>query len=434
MLEFNNSIKAYSYSRSHLAGGVNSPSRSYDAVGGSAPIFIKRGEGAYLWDVDGNRYIDYLCAYGALLLGHAHPNIVKGVTERIKGGSVYGAPTEYEVHLAEGIKKHIPFIDLLRFTVSGTEAVMTALRLARAYTKRDKILKFDGSYHGHSDPVLISAGSGSSTLNIDESLGIPHKVKEDIISVPFNNITAVEEVIAKHGSNLAAILVEPIVGNFGIVPPHPGYLEALSDLAHSCGAVVIWDEVITAFRFRPGSIQPFYKTTPDLVTLGKLIGGGLPIGAYGGKEEIMSLMAPLGGVYQDGTMAGNPLSMSAGLAFIKTVTADTDLYPRIFAMAKRLEDGLKQAGEKYGIPIWVGRFGGALSPYFTDKPVYDFAGCEKSDSRLFSQFFHNMLQHNINLAPSKYEAWFVSAAHSEQDIDLTLEAINDSFSEMAKTV
>lgn len=414
----------------HIAGGVNSPSRSFDAVNRPYPILMERGQGPYLFDVDGNHYIDYLCAYGAMMLGHAHPHIVEAVQRAIVRGSVYGAPTELEVALAQRLKEHIPYVDLFRFNVSGTEAVMTALRVARGYTGRNKILKFAGSYHGHSDPVLVAAGSGSSTLGIDDSLGIPAGVKADLITIPFNNFERLEEATHEYTDEIAAFLVEPIVGNFGIVPPKPGYLEKISELAEKIGALVIWDEVITAFRFRPGSVEPLFGCKPDLITLGKLIGGGMPIGAYGGSAEIMQVVAPLGGVYQDGTLAGNPISMAAGLAFLEAL--DESVYEQTAQFGMVLADGIEDAARRHGVPVQVGRYGGALSPYFTDKPVTDFDGCENSSSEEFARFFGHMIDQGINLAPSKYEAWFVSATHTEQDIAYTLEAVEKSFARMAR--
>lgn len=421
----------FTAAKRHIAGGVNSPSRSFDAVGRPYPVIMQRGEGASLWDVDGNHYIDYLCAYGALLLGHAHPHIVETIQAAAARGTVYGTPTELEIAFAKRLKEYIPFVDLFRFNVSGTEAVMTALRVARGYTGRHKILKFAGSYHGHSDPVLVAAGSGSSTLGIDDSLGIPPGVKQDLVTIPFNDCAALDKAVHTYGEELAAVLVEPIVGNFGIVPPRPGYLERISEVAKACGALVIWDEVITAFRFRPGSIQPFFDCTPDLVTLGKVIGGGLPIGAYGGRQEIMQVVAPLGGVYQDGTLAGNPLSVAAGLALLECV--DDELYERTERFGGVLASGIEEAAARHGIPVVVGRYRGALSPYFTDQPVTEFGGCEASDSKLFAQFFGYLLEQGICTAPSKYEAWFVSGAHTEENIAYTLEAVDRAFSRMART-
>src|SRR5690606_18040743 len=288
-----------------IVGGVNSPSRSYDAVGGGAPRFIARGEGAYLYDVDGNRYIDYLAAFGAMILGHAHPRVVAAVQEAVTKGTVYGAPTEAEVKMAEALTGAIPQLEMVRFTASGTEAVMTALRLARGYTGRNKILKFDGAYHGHSDAVLVSAGSGSSTLGIDESLGVTDGVAKDVISIPYNDVEALDEVFDQASDEIACVRVEPITGNFGLVVPVSEFMVRMHELAARHGALVIWDEVITAFRFGYGSIESYFGLTPDLYTLGKVIGGGLPLGAYGGRREVMKVVAPLGGVYQDGTLSGN---------------------------------------------------------------------------------------------------------------------------------
>lgn len=425
------SRELFSVARQHIVGGVNSPSRSFDAVGRPYPVIIERGQGAYLWDVDGNHYIDYLCAYGALLLGHGHPHIVEAAQRAMARGSVYGALTQLEIALAARIKERIPFIERIRFNVSGTEAVMTALRVARAYTGREKILKFDGCYHGHSDAVLVSAGSGSSTLGIDESLGVTAGVKQDVLSIPFNNFEALERTMEQYGDEIAAVLLEPIVGNFGIVPPLPGFLERISELARAVGALTIWDEVVTAFRFRPGSVQPRFGCTPDLIVLGKLIGGGMPIGAYGGRADVMEMVAPVGGVYQDGTLAGNPVSMAAGLAFLEAI--DDALYERIEHYARILADGIRDAGKRYGIPVTVGQYGGALSPYFTaEERVIDFEGCVRSDSDRFARFFGYMLEQGVYFAPSKFEAWFVSAALTEDDVAYTLEAIDKAFARMAR--
>lgn len=408
-----------------IVGGVNSPSRSFAAVGGGAPRFIVRGEGAYLWDADGRRYIDYLAAFGAIILGHAHPRVVEAAHKAAQAGSVFGAPTPGEVALATKIRSAIPFIEKVRFTVSGTEAVMTALRLARAYTGREKILKFDGSYHGHSDAVLISAGSGSSTLGIDESLGVTAGVRADVISIPFNDTDALRAAVERWGLEIACVLIEPIVGNFGIVPPQPGFLQTVSELARSCGALVIWDEVITAFRFRYGSASELFGVEPDLATLGKLIGGGFPIGAYGGRADVMEQMAPLGAVYQDGTLAGNPVSMAAGLACL-TELEESAPYERISRFAGRLAEAVRSAAAERGVPVQVNQFGGALSVHFTGQPVQDFASCEAGDDRLFSRFFQEMLARGIFLAPSIYEAWFVTAAHTEEDIAETEAAIAEA--------
>lgn len=430
-MKHDQSVELFHRAQQRIAGGVNSPSRTYQAVGCATPVFMASGEGAYLYDADGNRYIDYLCAYGALVLGHGHPAVVAAVADAVKKGTVYGTPTRSEVEFAERLCELIPWIDMVRFNVSGTEAVMTAIRLARAATGRNKILKFDGCYHGHSDLVLVSAGSGSSTLNIDDSLGIPPGVKADVISVPYNDPTSLRNAVTQYGPEIAAALVEPIVGNFGIVPPEPGFLQLLEEQMRQCGALVIWDEVITAFRYTYGSIQQVFGLSPDIITLGKIIGGGLPIGAYGARKEIMQLVAPLGGMYQDGTMAGNPLSMAAGLACLEALS-EPALYDRLAKYAAILVEAAHTAAQKHGIPVHIGHYGGSLSIQFTSERVIDFAGCNRSDSAQFGRFFRLMNEKGILMPPSKYEALFVSAAHSEADIAQTAEAIEASFAQMAQ--
>jgi len=426
--DFDQSSYLYDRSQRFLAGGVNSPSRAFNAVGGH-PVFISRGSGPYLYDVDGNRYIDFLCAYGALILGHGHPAVTAAVEAQLPHGTVYGAPTELEARLAELLCRHIPIIDQVRFNASGTEAVMTAIRLARGVTGRRLILKFTGSYHGHSDLVLIAAGSGSSTLGIEDSLGIPPEVKAGVISIPYNNPATLRQAMAERGDEIAAVLVEPVVGNFGIVPPVPGFLELIEELAQASGALVIWDEVITAFRFTYGSVSSLFHLRPDIITLGKLIGGGLPIGAYGARREIMSAVAPLGGVYQDGTFAGNPLSMAAGLACLSAL-ATPGIYERLAGYAARLVAVIKSAAQKHGIPVHVGHFGGAFSVHFTAEPVFDSAACDRADSRTFAEFFHLCLEEGLLIAPSKYEAWFVSAALGEDDVAYTEEALERIFARL----
>ncbi|MFS8572448.1 MAG: glutamate-1-semialdehyde 2,1-aminomutase [Clostridia bacterium] len=431
LVNFHRSEELFRRALARIAGGVNSPSRSYAAVGGGAPAFIARGEGAYLYDADGNRYIDYLAAYGAMILGHAHPKVVKAVQEAVTRGSVYGAPTEAEVRMAEAIHEAIPQMELVRFTASGTEAVMTALRVARGYTGREKILKFDGAYHGHSDPVLVSAGSGSSTLGIDESLGVPRGVAQDVISIPYNDTEKLEEAFSRHGNEIACALLEPVTGNFGIVEPTREFMEAVHRLARAHGSLVIWDEVITAFRFQYGSIGQYFGLEADLYTLGKVIGGGLPIGAYGGRKEVMSVVAPLGGVYQDGTLSGNPVSMAAGLACLEALREDPGLYSRLDRLAAMLAQGMQEAAHRHGITLSIGRFKGALSPFFLPRPASHFAEAEQAPSGHLARFFRLLLERGIMTAPSKYEAWFISAAHTERDIEITLEAVDDAFRQMA---
>lgn len=413
----------------HIVGGVNSPSRSYKAVGGGAPTYMARAKGAYFWDVDGNEYIDYLGAYGPIITGHAHPKITEAIKRQAEIGVVYGTPTELENKFAITLKKAIPSLEKVRFTNSGTEAVMTTIRVARAYTGRNKIIKFAGCYHGHSDLVLVAAGSGPSTLGTPDSAGVPQSIAQDVITVPYNDLDALEDAFSHWGDDVAAVLVEPIVGNFGIVLPKDGFLEGINQLAHQHGALVIYDEVITGFRFTYGSAQQITGVEPDLTALGKIIGGGLPIGAYGGKKDIMEQVAPLGPAYQAGTMAGNPLSMAAGLACLD-ILKDENLYKRMDELGKQLEEGLHQAAKTNGIPITINRLKGALAVFFTDEPVTNYEEAKKSDSEQFAKFFKLMLRKGINLAPSKFEAWFLTTEHTEKEIEKTLEAADFAFRSM----
>jgi glutamate-1-semialdehyde 2,1-aminomutase len=412
----------------HIVGGVNSPSRSYKAVGGGSPVAMERAKGAYFWDVDGNRYIDYLAAYGPIITGHAHPHITKAITQAAENGVLYGTPTPFEVKFAQMLKEAIPSMDKVRFTNSGTESVMTTIRVARAYTGRDKIIKFAGCYHGHSDLVLVAAGSGPSTLGTPDSAGVPKSIAQEVITVPFNDIDAYKEAINKWGNEIAAVLVEPIVGNFGIVEPNPGFLEAINDITHAAGALVIYDEVITAFRFMYGGAQNLLSVEPDMTALGKIIGGGLPIGAYGGKKEIMETVAPLGPAYQAGTMAGNPASMLAGIACLE-VLKEEGVYERLDQLGAILEQGILQAAEDHHVSIKVNRLKGALTVYFTDaqEDVSNYAQAEATNGEMFGRFFKLMLEQGINLAPSKYEAWFLTTAHTEEDIETTIKAVNQAF-------
>lgn len=413
----------------HIVGGVNSPSRSYKAVGGGAPTYMARAKGAYFWDVDGNEYIDYLGAYGPIITGHAHPKITEAIKRQAENGVLYGTPTELENEFAITLKKAIPSLDKVRFTNSGTEAVMTTIRVARAYTGRNKIIKFAGCYHGHSDLVLVAAGSGPSTLGTPDSAGVPQSIAQDVITVPYNDLDALEEALSHWGHDVAAILVEPIVGNFGIVLPKNGFLEGINKLAHQYGALVIYDEVITGFRFTYGSAQQITGVEPDLTALGKIIGGGLPIGAYGGKKDIMEQVAPLGPAYQAGTMAGNPLSMAAGLACLD-ILKDESVYKRMDELGKQLEEGLYQAAKTNGIPITINRLKGALAVFFTNEQVTNYEDAKKSDSEQFAKFFKLMLSKGINLAPSKFEAWFLTTEHTEKEIEKTLEAAEFAFRSM----
>ncbi len=409
-----------------ILGGVNSPSRSYKAVGGGAPVVMDRGEGAHFYDVDGNRYIDYLAAYGPIITGHAHPRIHEAIAEQSSKGILYGAPTELEIDFANKIRDAIPSLERVRFVNSGTEAVMTTIRVARAYTSRNKILKFEGCYHGHSDLVLVAAGSGPSQLGTPDSAGVPKGVAEDVITVPFNNLEDFKTAISHFGDEIAAVLVEPIVGNFGIVEPMEGFLEAVNEIAHDNGSLVIYDEVITAFRFMYGGAQNLLGVEPDLTALGKIIGGGTPIGAYGGRRDIMESVAPLGPAYQAGTMAGNPLSMAAGIACLE-VLEKPGVYSEMERLGGMLEDGLIELINKYSIKATINRLVGALTIYFTDETVTNYTMAEASDGEQFAKFFNGLIRRGINIAPSKYEAWFLTTEHTEEDIKETLSIVEEVF-------
>lgn len=429
-MEFNKSEQLYKEALEHIVGGVNSPSRSYKAVGGGAPVFMERAKGAYFWDVDGNKYIDYLAAYGPIITGHAHPHITKAISTAAEKGVLYGTPTHLEVTFAKMLKGAIPSMEKVRFVNSGTEAVMTTIRVARAYTGRDKIIKFAGCYHGHSDLVLVAAGSGPSTLGTPDSAGVPKSIANEVITVPFNDIEAYEQALHKWGNEVAAVLVEPIVGNFGIVEPFPGFLEKVNELTHNAGALVIYDEVITAFRFMYGGAQNLLNVEPDITALGKIIGGGLPIGAYGGKKEIMEQVAPLGPAYQAGTMAGNPASISAGIACLEVLKQE-GVYDKLDHLGRQLEDGILALAQTYKIPISINRLKGALTIYFNQNNVTNYEQAEQSDGEMFATFFKLMLKEGINLAPSKYEAWFLTTEHSEADINYTLNAVKSAFAAMS---
>ncbi|MDQ6423574.1 glutamate-1-semialdehyde 2,1-aminomutase [Paenibacillus sp. LHD-117] len=429
------SNQLYQEALQHIVGGVNSPSRSFKAVGGGAPVFMKRAEGAYFWDVDDNRYIDYLAAYGPIITGHAHPHITEAIVTAARNGILYGTPTELEIKLARMLKEAIPSMDKVRFVNSGTEAVMTTIRVARAYTKRNKIIKFAGCYHGHSDLVLVAAGSGPSTLGIPDSAGIPTSIAHEVITVPFNNLDALKEALERWGDDTAAVMVEPIVGNFGMVMPHEGFLEGLCKLTREAGALVIYDEVISAFRFHYGSTQTYsvfpdrQAIEPDLTALGKIIGGGLPIGAYGGRRELMEQVAPLGPAYQAGTMAGNPASISAGIACLE-VLQEAGIYDRMDALATKLAAGLADAAKANGVPLTINRIRGSFSAHFCDHPVTNYDEAQDTDGERFGAFFRLMLDQGINLAPSKYEAWFLTTAHTEADIDETIEAARKAMAKL----
>lgn len=428
-----NSELLYEEACEHIVGGVNSPSRGYKAVGGGAPTVMERAEGAYFWDVDGNKYIDYLGAYGPIITGHSHPHIAEAISIAAKTGVLYGTPTRHEITFAKMLKKAIPTLDKVRFVNSGTEAVMTTIRVARAFTGRTKILKFAGCYHGHSDLVLVAAGSGPATLGTPDSAGVPASIAQEVITIPFNDPKAYEDAMARWGDELACVLVEPIVGNFGIVEPKEGYLPFVHGLAKKHGALIVYDEVITAFRFHYGSAQQLLGLTPDLTAFGKIIGGGLPIGAYGGRKEIMDHVAPLGPAYQAGTMAGNPASMLAGIACLEVLQQE-GIYEEMDRLGALLEKGILAHASTHNIPLTINRLGGALTLFFTTEIIENYEQAEATDGELFGKFFKQMLQNGINLAPSKYEAWFLTIAHTEKDIEETLQAVDRSFEALAHSL
>lgn len=431
------SEQLYQKALEHIVGGVNSPSRSFKAVGGGAPVFMKSAKGAYFWDVDGNRYIDYLAAYGPIILGHSHPHVNEAILRAAENGTLYGTPTELEVIFAQKIKEAIPSLDKVRFVNSGTEAVMSTIRVARAYTGRTKIIKFAGCYHGHSDLVLVAAGSGPSTLGIPDSAGIPQSIANEVITVPFNDIDALRAALERWQDEIAAVMIEPIVGNFGMVLPKPGFLEELCVITRQAGALVIFDEVITAFRFHYGGAQNFdyfpdsQAIEPDLTALGKIIGGGLPIGAYGGRKEIMEQVAPLGPAYQAGTMAGNPASISAGIACLE-VLEQPGTYELLDRLASRLTVGIQKAADASDVPLTINRIRGAFSTHFCNHPITNYEEAQRTDGEQFARFFREMLSQGICLAPSKYEAWFITLAHTNEDIEETIQAVEYSFQNMNK--
>jgi len=407
-----------------MPGGVSSPVRAFGAVGGS-PIFIASGKGAWVTDVDGNEYIDMLSSWGPLILGHAHPEVVSAIVEAASHGTSFGAPTALEVELAETIVEAIPSVEMVRFVSTGTEAAMSAIRLARAFTGRSKVIKFSGCYHGHSDPLLVSAGSGPATLGLPDSPGVTEGARADTVVASFNSVEEVTLAFERFGDDLAAVIVEPIAANMGVVLPSPGFLQFLRDICSQAGALLIFDEVVTGFRVGWSGAQSALGVSPDITILGKVVGGGLPVGAYGGRRELMQMVAPSGPVYQAGTLSGNPVAIAAGLATLRTlVPAD---YPRLEALGLRLEKGLAGAARAQGIAACVQRAGSMLTLFFERGPVTDLASAKHSDTARFALFFHEMLSRGVYWPPSQFESAFVSTAHTEGDIDRVVEAAHQSF-------
>lgn len=410
----------------HIPGGVNSPVRAFKGVGGT-PVFFKKGQGAYLLDEDDNKYIDYVGSWGPMILGHSNPDVLNAVRDTMDNGLGFGAPTEIEIEMANKVCEIMPSMEMVRMVNSGTEATMSAIRLARGYTQRDKIVKFEGCYHGHSDSLLVKAGSGMLTLGEPSSPGVPAALAEHTITLDYNDIESVRKAFAEVGNEIACIIVEPVAGNMNCIPPQPGFLEGLREICDENGTVLIFDEVMTGFRVALGGAQQVYNVTPDLTTLGKVIGGGLPVGAFGGKKEIMEYIAPLGPVYQAGTLSGNPLAMAAGLAMLNAVS-QPGFYEELEAKVEFLTEGLQAVATANGVPFTTSRVGGMFGLFFTEQQqVTRFSETMACDADKFSRFFHGMIEQGVYLAPSAFEAGFVSAAHTQEDIEATLAAADQVF-------
>lgn len=409
----------------YFPGGVNSPVRAFRAVGGE-PFFVASASGSRITDADGTSYLDYVCSWGPMILGHAYPTVVAAIQRAAERGTSYGAPTEAETRLARLVQSAFPSLERMRFVSSGTEACMSALRAARGFTGRDAIVKFEGGYHGHADPLLVKAGSGAMTFGVPDSQGVPAAIARDTLTLPFNDLEGVQRIFAAEGARIAAVIVEPVPGNMGVVLPRPGFLEGLREVTRSHGALLIFDEVITGFRIARGGAQERYGVAPDLTCLGKIVGGGLPVGVYGGRAEIMERIAPLGGIYQAGTLSGNPLAMAAGIATLEVLQAP-GFYAALEAASARLEEGLRAAAAAAGIATRLNRVGSMFTGFFTGTAVTDYASAKTADAARYGVFFRAMLERGVSLAPSQFEAAFVSAAHSGQDIEQTVLAAKEAF-------
>lgn len=427
MGNYDRSKEAFQEASKVMPGGVNSPVRAFKSVG-LDPIFMEKGKGSKIYDIDKNEYIDYVLSYGPLILGHADEKVVNSLKEVAELGTSFGAPSTYETKLAELVVERVPSIEIVRMVNSGTEATMSALRLARGYTGRNKILKFEGCYHGHGDSLLIKAGSGVATLGLPDSPGVPEGIAMNTITVPYNDLESVRYAFKEFGDDIAGVIIEPVAGNMGVVPPHAGFLEELRTITEENGTLLIFDEVMTGFRVGYNCAQGYYGVTPDLTCLGKVIGGGLPVGAYGGKKEIMAQIAPSGPIYQAGTLSGNPLAMTAGYETLAQLTPDS--YKEFERKAERLGKGLSKAAEKYNIPHTVNRAGSMVGFFFTDQDVVNFETASSSNLDYFTQYFKEMLDQGVSIPPSQFEGLFLSTAHTDQDIDQTIAAAEAAFSKL----
>jgi len=416
-------------SQSLMPGGVNSPVRAFKAVGGT-PFFVAKGEGCYLWDVDGNRFVDFVCSWGPLILGHAHPEVVAAVKEAVERGTTYGAPTELEVALAEKIQQAFPPMEMLRLVNSGTEATMSAIRAARGYTGRKKIVKFEGCYHGHADYLLVKAGSGAATFGIPDSAGVPEGIAQDTIVLPYNDTKALNETMDAMGEEIAAVIVEPVAGNMGVVLPKPEFLSTLRQQTDKHGVVLIFDEVITGFRVAYGGAQTLFGIKPDMTCLGKIVGGGFPLAAYGGRKEIMQTIAPLGPVYQAGTLSGNPVAVTAGLKTLEILERDNP-YPELERKTKQLTQFISEAATEAGIPLQINQIASMFTVFFTDQPVVDYSSAKRSDTQRYARFFHALLERGVYFPPSQFEAAFLSVAHDDEALSFTQEAIRSAMKAIA---
>ncbi|TKH46600.1 glutamate-1-semialdehyde 2,1-aminomutase [Paenibacillus sp. FSL R10-2782] len=410
---------AFDEAKQYIPGGVNSPVRAFKSVG-ITPVYIDRGEGSRVYDIDGQSYIDYVCSWGPLIMGHAHPEVVKALQAAVVKGTSFGAPTLAETEMAKLVCERVPSMDIVRMVNSGTEATMSAIRLARGFTSRSKILKFEGSYHGHADSLLIKAGSGVATLGLPDSPGVPEVVATHTITVPYNDLASVKLAFEKFGEEIAAIIVEPIAGNMGVVPPQPGFLEGLREVTRQYGSLLIFDEVMTGFRVGLHSAQGRFGVTPDLTCLGKVIGGGLPVGAYGGRRDILEQIAPSGPIYQAGTLSGNPLAMAAGYSTLKLLTPE--VYERLEERAARLQAGFERNARELGIPVTINRVGSMVCPFFTEEKVVNFDTAKTSNQDHFRRYFTELVNEGVSVAPSQFEGMFVSGVHTVEDIDATIEA------------